>query len=454
MPMLAGNVLQTAYSLINAFWVGKFLGSSALAAITVSFPAVFVLMAVAGGLTLATNILISQYVGARNWRQVRRVAQSSTILIGAMGLLLLAFGVLTAETLLRAMNTPPEVLPLATGYLRIFLYCLPCIFGFFLFSAMLRGAGDSKTPLYFQAVSVAMNGVLDPILMFGLLGLPRLGLNGTAVATVISQTVALIALLIHLHRKHHIIAPDWRHLQVDWQTWWLTIKIGFPSVIQMSLVSVGMLFVVGFVNAFGENAAAAFGAASRIDQVAFLPAMTIGAAVSTLAGQNIGARRYHRVNQVFTWGILLSGGITLIGSVLTVTLAGWLLRLFINDPKVISIGVHYLHIVGSCYVFFAIMFVSNGVINGSGHTFTTTVITLVSLWVVRVPLAAALPRYFHGVVGIWYALVISSGTSMLISLAYYLSGRWKRQVIKQVAAPAPVDEMLAGSGETLTDVVP
>jgi len=428
LPMLVGNVLQTAYSLINAVWVGKFLGTAALAAITVSFPTVFVLVAVAGGLTMATNILISQAAGARDWARMRRVVQSSTVLSGGLALVILGMGLLFAESLLRLMNTPAEVLPLASQYLRIF----------FLIAAMLRGVGDSATPLYFQVVSVGLNAVLDPILMFGWLGMPRLDLNGTAVATVVSQVVALAALLIYIQRKQHAVAPDWRHLRADAETVWLNVKIGLPVAIQQSVVSLGQLFVIGLVNGFGETAVAAFGAAMRIDQVAFLPAMTIGMAVATVAGQNIGANRYARVRRVFASAVLMSAGITLACSALVVSLPGPLLRLFLNDPKVIAVGVRYLHIVGACYVLFAVMFASNGVINGAGHTLITTVITVFSLWIVRVPLATYLSRSLHNVVGVWYAMSASFATSMVISLAYYFSGRWKRPVVRRPPTlPAP-----------------
>jgi putative MATE family efflux protein len=431
LPMLAGNVLQTAYSLINAVWVGKFLGTTALAAVTVSFPTVFVLVAVAGGLTMATNILISQAAGARDWARMRRVVQSATVLSGGLALVILGMGLLFAESLLRLMNTPAEVLPLASHYLRIFLFSIPPSFGFFLIAAMLRGVGDSATPLYFQVVSVGLNAVLDPILMFGWLGMPRLDLNGTAVATVVSQVVALAALLIYIQRKQHTVAPDWRHLRADAETVWLNVKIGLPVAIQQSVVSLGQLFVIGLVNGFGETAVAAFGAAMRIDQVAFLPAMTIGMAVATVAGQNIGANRYARVRRVFASAVLMSAAITLACSALVVSLPGALLRLFINDPEVIALGVRYLHIVGACYVLFAVMFASNGVINGAGHTFITTVITVFSLWIVRVPLATYLSRSLQNVVGVWYAMSASFATSMVISLMYYFSGRWKRPVVRR-----------------------
>ena len=448
LPMLAGSALQTAYSFINAIWVGQFLGKTALAAVTVSFPVVFVLIALGAGLTLATNILISQHYGARDMPSLRRVVDSSTVLIGMLSLALLVGGELLTPQILRAMDTPPDVLPLATKYMRIFLISLPLGFGLFLVRSMLQGIGDSTTPLYFQGASVLLNTVLDPVLMFGWLGLPALGLNGTAWATVIAQAIALWALVAMLRRRNNPVAPALGRKSFDWRTMWTTIRIGIPAAVQQSLISVGMVFVTGIVNGFGENATAAFGAASRVDQLAFMPALTFSMAISTLAGQNIGANRHHRVREVFLWGCLLSGGITLTASLLVVSLPRVMLRIFTDDAAVIALGADYLRIVGACYIFFAVMFVSNGIINGAGHTLVTTAVSLVSLWVVRVPLAYWLSRRLGSVTGVWYAISLSFGVSMLSSLGYYLTGRWRRPIARRHAVPpTPADVFGDQAGE-------
>jgi putative MATE family efflux protein len=436
LPMLAGSALQTAYSFVNAIWVGQFLGKTALAAVTVSFPVVFVLIAVGAGLTLATTILISQHYGARDMPALRRVVDSSTVLIALLSLVLLVGGELMTPAILRAMDTPPDVLPPAIEYMRIFLLSLPLGFGLFLTRSMLQGIGDSTTPLYFQAGSVVLTAALDPVLMFGWLGAPALGLNGTAWATVISQAIALGALVVMLRRRGNPVAPVLRRRGFDWPTMGTTIRIGLPSAVQQSLISVGMVFVTGIVNSFGQDATAAFGAASRVDQLAFMPAMTFSLAVSTLAGQNLGANRPHRVRQVFLWGCLLSGGITLTASLLVVSAPRAMVRIFTDDPTVINLGADYLRIVGACYVFFAVMFVSNGIINGAGHTLVTTAISLVSLWVVRVPLAYWLSRRLGSIDGVWYAVALSFAVSMLSSLGYYLTGRWRRPVVRRRPVPS------------------
>lgn len=232
LPMLAGSALQTAYSFINAVWVGKYLGKTALAAVTVSFPVIFVLIAVGAGLTMATNILISQYFGARNHSALRKVVDSSNVLIGVLSLVILVVGEFFTPHILRMMDTPSDVFPLAAHYMRVFLLSIPFAFGLFLTRSMLQGIGDSKTPLYFQTASVIINTVLDPVLMFGLLGFPKLGLNGTAWASTFAQAVAVISLLIYMRRTSNPVAPVWTNIRVDWPTALTTIKIGIPSAVQ------------------------------------------------------------------------------------------------------------------------------------------------------------------------------------------------------------------------------
>jgi len=436
LPMLFGNLVQTAYGFVNAFWVGKRLGEGPLAAVTGSFPVIFLLMAVAMGLTMGTGILVSQFAGAKEWDRMKKTIQTSTVLLAFVGVFFLIAGWVFAAQIMRAMDTPRAVYPMAVSYLRIYIFSMPAMFGLFLVASALRGIGDSKTPLYFQVGALLATAVFDPILMFGWLGFPRYGLNGTAIASVSSQWVAVLALMFYLARKKHIASPDWRRLSVDWPSLWLIVKIGMPSVVQQSLVSMGMIFVVSIINGFGETATAAFGAGMRIDQIAFMPALTFGGAVSMLVGQNIGAGRVQRAREVFNWGIILCGGITLAIAILAMAVPHLLVSTFLNKADAITVGVHYLRIVAISYVFFAVLFVANGVINGAGYTFVTTIISLVALWAARVPLAYYLSHRMHAVEGVFWAMAISNLVSMSISLACYLSGFWKKPIIRHQPQPA------------------
>ena len=449
LPMLLGSLVHVAYSLVNMMWVGKWLGDAPMAALTVSFPVFFVLNAFGQGLSLASNVLVSQSYGAKDWDRLRMVVQNSMVLTAIAGLICFVGGEMATATLLRMMNTPPEVLPLAISYLHLFLWTTPLMFGMFYLASVVRGAGDSKTPLYFQAGSLVVTAVLDPLLMFGWLGLPKMGLNGTAMATILSQAAALVALTLYLRRVRHIAAPNWRSFSLNAEMSKLTLRIGLPSMVQQALVSMGIVVIVTLVNRFGVHSAAAYGAAMRIDLLAFMPAMAIGMAASTMSGQNIGAHKFERVKSTFRWGLLVSVGLTLPATLISIGIPGLFMNLFTHDADVISTGARYLRIVGFGYLMWAIMFLSNGIINGSGRTMATTMFTLIGFWIVRIPLAYCLSRYLGRVEGIWYGILISSFIGAGISVSYYLTGRWKRPVVARtvpITAPEaePIPEIQDG----------
>jgi len=438
-PLLVGNAFHTAYSIVNALWIGNRLGTNAMTAVAQIFPIFFVLMAIALGLSLASTVLVSQAYGGQQWGHLQKVVQNSVVLMGLISLVCTVGGYFSAGWLLDLIGTPEVALSMATSYLRLLVITIPFMFGIFLLASLMRGAGDSKTPVYFQAGALLITIILDPILMFGWLGFPAMGLNGTVAANLTSQVIGVVALAVYLHHKGHIVAPDWRRLRLDLPTTLLTLKIGVPSMAQQALVSLGFFMIVRMVNSFGAHSAAAFGLATRIDQLAFMPAMAIGTAVSSLVGQNIGARQYDRVHRFFRWGVIVSVGMTLVAFLLAVGIPSQLMRLFVSDADVVETGAHYLRVVSFAYLMFAVLFASNGVINGAGHTLPTTMFTLIGFWAVRVPLAKYLSTEWSDVEGIWYAIVVSSAVGMTMSLTYYFSGLWKKPVKKREVVASSVD---------------
>ncbi|NJD02453.1 MAG: MATE family efflux transporter, partial [Ruminiclostridium sp.] len=376
LPMLLGNVLQTGYGIVNTVWVGNKVGPDAVAATAVSFPIIFILIALAAGATLATTILVSQYYGARDYAMVEKVINNSFSISIIGGLLLTITGILSSDWLLKTMGTPEEVFIMASSYLKITLAGFVLLFMTFLISSILRGIGDTVTPLIFMGIGLALNAILDPLMIIGIGPFPKLGLDGAAYASLIAQSFALILALVYLNRKNHIVAIKFKKLSIDKHLTFLLFKLGFPSMIQQSLISIGVFVVTGFVNSFGAVATAAFGSAQRIENLVFMPAMSLSMAVSALTGQNLGAGKPERVKEIFRSGIILTSIITLALSAAIITFPKLMLSMFVQEPDILEIGVHYLRIVGASYIFFAIMFISNGIINGSGHTITTMVISL------------------------------------------------------------------------------
>ena len=442
LPMLIGNVLQVAYSIINTIWVGRFVGADAVGATAVSFPIIFILIALASGATLATTILVAQYYGAKDMRMVEKVVNNSFSVALIMGAVLTVLGILFSDTILRMMDTPAEIFPMASGYLKI------TIAGFILtvlsnlIPSILRGIGDTVTPLIFMGIGVLINALLDPFMIIGIGPFPKLGINGAAYASLIAQAIGLVLAIVYLNRKNHFVAINPKKLTLDLKLTGLILKLGFPSMVQQSLVSVGVTFVTGFVNAFGASATSAFGAAGRIENIIFMPAMSFGMAASALAGQNLGAGKPERVKEVFKAGIKLTSIVTITLSLLIIAFPRLLLSMFVQEAAVLDIGVSYLRIVGCAYILFALMFITNGIINGSGHTMITMAFSLISLWVVRVPLAAKLSHTSLGINGIWLAIDISFAVSLTISLIYYFSGRWKKEVIRKTGS-IPINTLTA-----------
>ncbi len=430
-PMLIGNMLQSGYSIINMIWVGRIVGENGLGATAVSFPIMFILIGLAIGSTMATSVLVAQYYGAKNFEMLKRAVDNSVLISIILSILLTVGGILCSEYLLRLMDTPASIFPMASSYLKISLGGMILLFMTFVITSILRGIGDTVTPLLFMGASVVINAILDPFMIIGIGPFPKLGLNGAAWASVISQAIGLIMGLIYLSRKNHLIAIGFRKLAFDKHMTGLIFKIGFPSMVQQSLVSIGQFFVTSYVNYFGASAIAAFGTAGRIDMVATMPAIAIGMAATALTGQNLGARKPERVKEIFKWALLIGTVISGFVAIFAVSFPRLILSLFIHHEPVLQIGVQYLWIVGPCYLLFALMFVSIGIINGAGQTMVTMVFSLLSLWVVRVPLAAYLSRHTSlGMKGIWIAMAAGFVVTATISYVYYLSGRWKKSAIK------------------------
>jgi len=436
-PMLIGNLIQISYSIVNTIWVGHLVGENAVGAIGVSFPVFFTLLGLSMGISMASTILIAQYYGAKDYAMVEKIVGNSFSVALIAGAILTISSLLLSDFLLRLMDTPPENFAMASSYLKITIAAFILFYLGFLINSILRGIGDAVTPLVFMSIGIGINAVIDPFFIGGWGRFPSHGLNGAAYATIVSQIIAVAISIVYLNRKGHVVAFNPKKLILDGHITLLLFKIGFPSIIQQSLISIGGMFVSTFVNSFGAAAANAFGAVMRVDMFAFMPAMSMSMAVATLTGQNLGAGKPERVKRVFKSGVMMTSSTTILISIIVVTLSKFILTMFGlgDDAKVMEIGVSYLRIAGSCYIFFAIMFISNGVINGAGHTVITMIFTLLSLWLVRVPMAWFLSKTSLGIAGIWISIASSFFVTMIISLIYYYSGRWKKSVIKTPPLP-------------------
>lgn len=429
-PMLIGNVFQQVYNVTDSIIVGKFIGKEALAAVGASFPLIFLLISLIIGIASGSTILIAQYFGAKNNEKVLRTIDTLYIFLFFASILITILGMLFSGPIFRLIKLPEELIPQAVLYLNVYLSGSIFFFGFNGTSSILRGLGDSKTPLYFLIISTIANVFFDLLFIVVF----HWGIAGAAAATVLSQAGAFISAMIYLNRTHPLINLSWRKLIWDKEIFRESIRIGLPTGFQQTFVSIGMIALLRIVNDFGTNVIAAYSVAGRIDGMAGLPAMNIGQALSTYVGQNIGARKMERIKQGLVATLSMSLWIALITTILIIIFRHPLMALFVNDEAVIQIGGEYLLIVASFYVFFSTMFVVGGVMRGAGDTLIPMFITLFSLWLIRIPLAAILSKPF-GVHGIWWAIPIAWFLGMSLSYLYYRTGRWKKKSMIRLELP-------------------
>jgi putative MATE family efflux protein len=423
-PMLLGNVFQQLYNMVDSAIVGNFIGKEALAAVGASFPIVFTLISLIIGIATGAMVVISQYFGAKDIEKVKRMIETFYIFVFFASIVITATGLIFSEEIFRLMQLPEEIMPQALTYLNIYMLGMISFFGFNGTSAILRGLGDSKTPLYFLMISTVINIGLD--LLFVVVF--EWGIAGVAIATIIAQSGAFITAVLYLNRFHEVIDIRILRMRFDRDLFRKSLNIGIPTGLQHTFVSLGMLAIMGIVNTFGTNVIAGYSVAIRLDSLAVMPAMIFSGALATFVGQNLGANKQHRVKSGLISTILMSVTISIVVTAVMLLGGRYLMGLFTSDENVIQIGYQYLTIVSIFYVVFSIMFAINGVMRGAGDTLIPMFITLFSLWVIRIPSAYLLSQKF-GAVGIWWAVPLGMITGMILSYFYYLTGRYKRKVV-------------------------
>lgn len=426
MPMVYGNVFQQLYNVVDSIVIGHYIGKEALAAVGAAFPIIFLLVAMMIGLSMGFTIIISQYFGAKEMEKVKQTIDTSYIILFFASLITTVVGIAFSGPIFRLTGLPEEVIPDASIYLNIYFAGSIFFFGFNGISAILRGLGDSKTPLIFLIISTITNVFLD--LLFVVVF--NMGIAGAAYATIISQAGALVTAVIYLNRKHAVMNLSWRKYTFNYEIFKTSLRIGLPTGMQQTFVATGLIALYGIVNQFGTVTIAAYSVANRIDSFASMLAMNFAAALSAFVGQNIGANKPERVRAGLwaTW--LITSGISLLFSAIVILFGKNLMGFFTPDADIIDVGNDYLVIVGSFYILFSSLFVVNAVMRGAGDTLIPMFITLIALWIIRIPASYFLAGRI-GVTGIWWAVPIGWGVGMILTYLYYLTGRWKTKgVIK------------------------
>lgn len=423
-PMLLGNVFQQLFSVVDSIVVGKFVGKEALAAVGASFPVIFIMVSMIIGLVMGTTVIISQYFGAKDFVRVKRAIDTMYIYSTIAGVIATVVGILISEPLLRLLGLPEEIMPQAVLYLKIYLSGIVIFFGFNGTSAVLRGLGDSKTPLYFLIIATVANIIF--VLLF--VGVFKWGVAGAAYATLLANAIAFGLAIYWLNKTHKLIRIAIRGLHFDREIFRKSVNIGLPTGIQQTLVAMGALALMGFVNKFGTNVIAGFSVASRLDSLAMIPAMSFSQALSTFVGQNIGANKPERIRAGLIATLKMSGFVTIVTTVFIILGGHLLMSMFTTDQEVIRLGDQYLTIVSIFYISFTLMFIYGGLMRGAGDTLIPMFISILSLWLIRIPMAWLLSEKM-GAQGIWWSIPAGWVVGLALSFFYYKSGRWKKKAI-------------------------
>ncbi|MGO0062752.1 MATE family efflux transporter [Brevibacillus fluminis] len=429
LPVLFGNVLQSLNGSINSIWVGKFLGETALAATSNANNIMFFLLSSIFGIGMATTILVGQNIGAGNMGEAKRVVGTSAVFFCSLSIFIGLIGFLFSADILQWMNTPPDAIPLAIAYTRIIFAGVPFLFVYNFIMMILRGSGDSKTPFYFLLISVVLDIVLNPLLIFGIGPFPEMGISGSAFSTLIAQFVSLILLVVYLYKTNYFLLlrkGEYHLLRFDRDIIAALIKKGLPMGFQMIVVSSSGLALINLVNTFGSDATAAFGAATQLSNYIQMPAMAIGAAASSMAAQNIGAGKWERVTRTAMTGILFNFVMSGLLAALIYVFNREALSLFLpTEGDAITIGMHINRLTLWAFVLFGINFVLAGVIRSTGAVMVPLLVTFIALWVIRIPMSYYLAS-MYGLDAVWWSFPVSFSIAVILTVLYYMFGNWKK----------------------------
>jgi putative MATE family efflux protein len=420
-PLMLSNVLQSLSQTANSIYLGRLVGVHSLAAVSAIFPVVFFLVSFTIGVGSGSTILIGQAHGARDHVKVKQIAGSTIFVTLLSSISLGAIGGIFSRELLAMLGTPADIIDIAASYSRITFFCLPILFTFLIYTTFLRGTGDTRTPFVALIFNTVMTLAFTPALILGWLGLPKLATNGAAVGNVAASLLTLAGMLVYLARSGNDLAFDRTMLANVRPRWDLIRKIvglGFPTAINLVMVSLSELAVITFVNHFGSTATAAYGAVNQVVSYVQFPAISIGIGASIFGAQAIGARRLDRIPKVVRSAVILNyvtEGI-LIGIVYLFSYA--VISLFITDPKTVVIAQRLLHITLWSYAIFGNARVLSGVMLSSGAVLWPTLLSIASIWGVEVPVAYVLMQRF-GLDGVWYGYPAAYIAGLVMQTAYY-----------------------------------
>ena len=425
-PIIMANILQTAYQLIDTFWLGR-LGANAVAAVSISFPILFLILSLGAGLTLAGTVIVSQYKGANDQKMIDFTSSQTVVIVFLISILLAFLGYVAASPLMSLVGAGPEILNDSVTYFQVSSFGFVFLFMFFVFQSLMRGIGNVLLPMYIVLGTVLLNLVLDPLFIFGFGDIEGYGVAGAAIASVITQGLSAAAGLYILFRGKQGIKIKLSCMKLELQWVKRMFELGIPASLEQSSRAAAMTVMVMLVTSYGSEVVAAYGIGARILSLVIVPSIGMGIATTTLVGQNIGAGQIKRADKIGDLSVKIAFfGLTGIGLLLFL-FAENLTAFFVpNDPQVIKDGAEFIRIMSLSFGLLGVQQVLNGVFNGTRFTQASMLISIFSLWMVRFPVAFILSsKTTLGFEGIWWAFPISNLIAALVAFIYYKIGYWK-----------------------------
>ena len=423
LPIVVTNLLQTAYNLVDTVWLGRF-STDALAAISFAFPVVFFLISLGLGLSIGGSILVAQHTGAEERAEAEFAASQTVTFVVLASVLLGAFGYVAVDDILRLLGASGAVLSGATAYLRIVSLGMPFVFAFFVFMSLMRGYGDTITPMLVMFVTVVVNLLLDPLLIFGVGPLPSLGVEGAGYATVFSRALATAVGLGVMFRGVRGVEIHLSQMWPDLGFLRRLLRVGVPASVEGTgnAVAVNLLLVI--VGTFPTVVVAAYGVGVRVFSVIFLPAIAVGRGVETMVGQNVGAGETDRAATASGFAARATFGVLAVVGAASWLVAGDVVAVFSDDPRVVEVGRLFIRYVAPTFGFTGVFHAYKGGFRGAGRTLTAAAVSVAMLGVVRVPVAWVGARTL-GYRGVWVAFAVSNVAGALIGYAWYRRGGWR-----------------------------
>jgi putative MATE family efflux protein len=432
-PIVLTNLLQTAYQLIDAFWVGR-LGGEAVAVMSVVFPVSFLAIALGMGFSIAASSLVAQYAGAGKWQEVTHTASQSMFVAIIVGLLLGVFGYVCSPYILSLMGVPAEIFEDALSVIRVTFFTTPFSFIFMTYQSLMRGVGDTMKPLYIVGTTVFLNAILDPLFIFGFGPIPEMGVVGAVIATCITQGISAVVGIVILLRGSHGVRIIPREFTVNTVFMKRLFALGAPTSAEQVLRSLGFVITTVLVVAYGTVEVAAYGVGANVMMVVLIPALGLSMAVAALVGQNIGAGKPERAHEAVKVGARVSFVALALAGAVAYVAAKPIVGFFIDDSsvEVVTRAVAFVRVTAVSFGLIGLQMVYLGAFRAAGSPGISLLLTFVAQWLLQLPLAFILSRYMSlGVEGIWWAGPISQFMTVLFALYWYRYGTWQKSVLTE-----------------------